>query len=42
MGPELKRCIEGVTGRRVVAFLSDNHVRPDLAIETFILDRPLD
>lgn len=24
------------------AFLSDNHLEPDLAIEVFVLDQPLD
>ncbi|HWF49996.1 MAG TPA: DUF2294 domain-containing protein [Solirubrobacteraceae bacterium] len=30
--------IEGLTGRRVLAFLSDNHIDPDLAVETIILE----
>ncbi len=30
--------VEGMTGRRVVAFLSQAHVNPDLAIEVFFLD----
>jgi len=42
MAEELKKGIEAVTGRRVVAFMSDNHLDPDMAVETFILDRPLD
>jgi uncharacterized protein YbcI len=42
MEPELKRSVEEVTQRRVVALLSDNHFDPDIAVETFILDRPLD
>ena len=29
--------IEEITGRRVVAFLSANHLNPDLAIESFML-----
>lgn len=41
MGPELKKSIEAVTGRKVTAFMSDNHVEPDMAVEIFILDRPL-
>jgi uncharacterized protein YbcI len=41
MAPELKRGIEAITGREVVAFMSDNHLDPDIAVETFILDRPL-
>jgi uncharacterized protein YbcI len=30
--------IEEITGRRVMAFLSDNHISPDLAVETIILE----
>lgn len=41
MASELKACIGAVTGRRVVAFMSDNHIEPDMAVETFILDQPL-
>lgn len=29
--------IEEITGRTVVAFMSDNHIDPDLAIEAFVL-----
>ena len=31
--------IERLTNRKVVAFMSDNHVDPDLAAELFMLDR---
>ena len=31
--------VEGLTGRRVLAFMSQAHVAPDLAIEVFFLDR---
>ena len=41
MAAELKRCVETITGREVIALMSDNHLDPDMAIETFILDRPL-
>jgi uncharacterized protein YbcI len=41
MATELKKGIEAITGREVVAFMSDNNLEPDMAIETFILDRPL-
>jgi uncharacterized protein YbcI len=37
MGPELIAGIEELTGREVAAFLSDNHIDPDIAIETFVL-----
>jgi uncharacterized protein YbcI len=33
--------IERLTGRKVVAFLSQAHVEPDLTIEMFLMDRPL-
>jgi uncharacterized protein YbcI len=33
--------VEELSGCRVVAFLSDNHVDPDLACEVFVLDRPI-
>ena len=29
--------IEEITGRHVIAFLSANHVDPDIAIESFVL-----
>jgi uncharacterized protein YbcI len=34
--------IEELTGRKVVAFLSQAHVDPDITIEVFFVDRPLD
>ena len=30
--------VEEFTGRSVIAFLSDNHLDPDLAIEAFVLE----
>jgi uncharacterized protein YbcI len=30
--------IEGLTGRTVVAFMSTNHIDPDLAAEVFVLE----
>ena len=41
MAPTLKKCIEEVTGCKVLAFMSDNHLDPDMAVEVFILDRSL-
>jgi uncharacterized protein YbcI len=38
MGPEATRMIEGLTGRPVVGFMSDNHANPDLGVEVFILE----
>ena len=29
--------IEGITGRKVAAFMSNNHIDPDVAVETFVL-----
>jgi uncharacterized protein YbcI len=37
MRDELTAGVEQITGRRVVAFLSANHVEPDIAIESFVL-----
>ena len=34
--------IERLTDRRVVAFLSNAHVEPELTVEVFFIDRPLD
>src|SRR5437764_13655977 len=37
-----KQTIEGLTGRNVLAFLSQAHVEPDITMEIFFVDRPLD
>ena len=37
MGGELSAGVEDITGRKVVAFLSANHLEPDVAIESFML-----
>ncbi len=37
MGDDLIAGIEEITGRTVTAFLSANHIDPDIAVETFIL-----
>lgn len=37
MRDEMTREVEALTGRRVTAFMSDNHLDPDLAIECFQL-----
>ena len=34
--------VEGLTGRQVIAFLCDNHIEPDVAIEAFQLAPPAD
>ncbi len=38
MGGELSAGVEDITGRKVVAFLSANHLEPDVAIESFMLE----
>ena len=37
MGPELVAAVELISGRKVLAFLSDNHIDPDCAVESFVL-----
>jgi uncharacterized protein YbcI len=38
MAEDFKAAVERLTGREVVAFISGNHVDPDIAVELFILD----
>jgi uncharacterized protein YbcI len=38
MRAELIAVVERLTGRKVAAFMSDNHVDPDVAVETFVLE----
>ena len=38
MQTDLSREIEELTGRKVIGFMSDNHIDPDLAVEVFILE----
>jgi uncharacterized protein YbcI len=38
MEKDVRRSIEELTGRRVVGFMSDNHIDPDLAVEVFVLE----
>jgi uncharacterized protein YbcI len=42
MATRYRETIEELTGRKVVAFLSQAHVDPDLTLEIFFVDRPLD
>ncbi len=37
-----KTAIEELTGRKVLAFLSQAHIEPDLTIEIFFIDRPME
>ena len=38
MRGELVQAVEEISGRTVIAFLSDNHIDPDIAIESFVLE----
>jgi len=35
---DVSKEIEELTGRRVIGFMSDNHIDPDLAVEVFVLE----
>ncbi len=39
MRTDLARGVEEILGREVTAFLSDNHIDPDIAVEVFVLGR---
>ena len=41
MERQYRETIESITGRKVVAFLSQAHLEPDITMEIFFLDRPL-
>lgn len=38
MRGELVAGVERLSGRKVIAFLSDNHLDPDIAVETLVLE----
>jgi uncharacterized protein YbcI len=38
MEEDISREIEELTGRKVIGFMSDNHIDPDLAVEVFVLE----
>jgi uncharacterized protein YbcI len=40
MGSAFREAVERLTGRKVLAFISGNHLDPDIAAEMFILDGP--
>jgi len=42
MRRDLVSAIEQLTGRKVLAFLSSNHMQPDIAIESFVMERDSD
>jgi uncharacterized protein YbcI len=37
MGDDLVAGVEQILGRKVIAFMSDNHIDPDMAVEVFVL-----
>ncbi|HUC08700.1 MAG TPA: Na-translocating system protein MpsC family protein [Solirubrobacterales bacterium] len=41
MAAEMKAAVARLTGRRVLAFMSDNHLDPDMAVQVFILEPAL-
>ena len=41
MRVDVSREIEELTGRKVIAFLSQAHVEPDITLEVFLVDQPL-
>jgi uncharacterized protein YbcI len=42
MAVRYREMIERLTGRKVLAFLSQAHVEPDITLEVFFVDRPLE
>jgi uncharacterized protein YbcI len=42
MAKRYTETIEQLTGRKVLAFLSQAHVEPDITMEIFFIDEPLD
>lgn len=42
MREDLTEGVERLTGRRVIAFMSDNHIDPDMACEVFVLEPTAD
>jgi uncharacterized protein YbcI len=42
MARRYRDTIEQLTGRKVLAFLSQAHVEPDITMEVFFIDQPLD
>lgn len=42
MREDLVAAVEKASGRKVLAFLSDNHIDPDVAVESFVLEPQAD
>jgi uncharacterized protein YbcI len=38
MREDLVSRVEELTGRKVIAFMSDNHIEPDMGVEIFVLE----
>jgi uncharacterized protein YbcI len=38
MREELSGAVERITGRKVIAFMSDSHLEPDYSVEVFVLE----
>jgi uncharacterized protein YbcI len=38
MRVDISKQVAELTGRRVIGFMSDNHIDPDLAVEVFVLE----
>jgi len=38
MREDIVAMVESLTGREVIAFMSDNHIDPDMAAEVFVLE----
>jgi uncharacterized protein YbcI len=38
MQAEISHEVERLTGRKVIGFMSDSHIDPDLAVEVFVLE----
>jgi uncharacterized protein YbcI len=41
MAEEMKAAVTHLTERKVLAFMSDNHLDPDMAVQVFVLEPPL-
>lgn len=42
MGLRYKEVVEELTGRKVAAFLSQAHIEPDITVEIFLLEAPIE
>ncbi len=42
IGEHYRQAIEDLTGRKVVAFLSETSLEPDITVEIFFMDSPLE